>query len=123
MVPLLFVHWVNESIDGTIIKQLCKYGAHSRNHKMGWRTWKRLVPEAASCLLNINSSIFQLKRLSSSRLGGIFRFRPKDVNVTDLLMIITPILSVHLKKILSACYVLGTELDVEDTQTKASCHL
>lgn len=62
MVQLLFVHWVNESIDGTIIKQLCKYGAHSKNHKMGWSTWKRLVPEAASCLLNINSSIFPCNR-------------------------------------------------------------
>lgn len=62
MVQSLFVRWVNELIEGTIIRQLCECGAHSKNHKMGWSSWKRLVPEAASCLLNINSSIFSYNR-------------------------------------------------------------
>lgn len=63
MVQLLFVRWVNELIDGTI-RQLCERGAHSKNHKMGCSSWKRLVPEAASCLLDINSSIFPCNKAS-----------------------------------------------------------
>lgn len=62
VVQSLFVHWANELIDGTIIRQLCECEAHFKNHRMGWSSWKRLVPEAASCLLDINSSIFPCNR-------------------------------------------------------------
>ena len=62
VVPLLFVHWVNALIDGTTVRQLCECQAHSKNHKMGWSSWKTFVPEVASCLPNIDASIFPCNR-------------------------------------------------------------
>lgn len=70
-VLLSFVHWVNELIDGIIIKTIVQCGLTLRITD-GMEPLERLVPEAASCLFTLYSPIFFLVTETPFDLRGLY---------------------------------------------------